>query len=100
MVKPEKRGLFETLFGKRPQAPAQTTQLKMLNAHTPYFMSYSGEPYDNDIVRSAVHAIANNTEKLKPRHIRQVSGAINNTDSQLEWLLQYRPNQGTTGRFF
>jgi hypothetical protein len=64
MAKKERRGLFETLFGGRPQAPAQTTQLKMLNAYTPYFMSYSGEPYDNDIVRSAVHAIASNTAKL------------------------------------
>jgi len=93
MQKKERRGLFETLFGGRPQAPAQTTQLKMLNAYTPYFMSYSGEPYDNDIVRSAVHAIASNAAKLKPSHIRRVDGAISNTDSQLEWLLQYRPNQ-------
>ena len=93
MAKKERRGLFESLFGGRPQAPAQTTQLKMLNAYTPYFMSYSGEPYDNDIVRSAVHAIASNTAKLKPSHIRRVDGAISNTDSQLEWLLQYRPNQ-------
>lgn len=64
----------------------------MLNAYTPYFMSYSGEPYDNDIVRSAVHAIASNAAKLKPSHIRRSGGAITKTDSQLEWLLQYRPN--------
>lgn len=92
MANKEQRGLFEALFGKRPSVPAQTTQLKMLNAYTPYFMSYSGEPYDNDIVRSAVHAIASNAAKLKPSHIRRSGGVITKTDSQLEWLLQYRPN--------
>lgn len=92
MTELERRGIFETLFGRKPAVPGQLTQLKMLNAYTPYFMSYSGEPYDNDIVRSAVHAVASNAAKLTPRHIRRQGGAISNTDSDLEWTLQYRPN--------
>lgn len=90
----EKRSLFNLIFGSRPQnVPSEQTQLKMLNGYVPVFTQFGTEPYDNDIVRSAVDSIARNAAKLKPKHIRRSNGAVTPQNSNLERLLQVRPNK-------
>jgi HK97 family phage portal protein len=64
----------------------------MLNGYTPIFTPWSGKPYEADVVRSAVDAIARNAAKLKARHIRRVNGEIIPVGGQIERLLQIRPN--------
>lgn len=90
----EKRSLFEIIFGKRPRTlTGEHTQLKMLNEFVPIFTQFGTEPYDSDVVRSAIDSIARNAAKLKPKHIRRANGSVVPQYSNLERLLQVRPNQ-------
>jgi HK97 family phage portal protein len=80
------------IFGGK-QAPRNHTYMQMLNS-TPSFYDFSGEAYDSDTVRAAVDAFARNVGKLKPKHIRRVNGSIQEVkNSEVEWLLQNRPNR-------
>lgn len=88
----EKRSLFEKIFGKPTQPKGEYTQLKLLNSYIPIFTPFGSEIYNSDIVRSAVDTIARNAAKLKPKHIRRVNGDIILQDSQIQRLLQTRPN--------
>jgi len=88
----ERRSLFQMIFGGK-QAPRNHTYMQMLNS-TPSFYDFSGEAYDSDTVRAAVDAFARNVGKLKPKHIRRVNGSIQEVkNSEVEWLLQNRPNR-------
>ena len=89
----ERRGLFEIIFGPRPQPPATATQLKMLNGYTPVFTSFGHNAYASDVVRAAIHSIASNAAKLKPKHVRRVEGQVSYVNSNVERLLQVRPNE-------
>lgn len=90
----EKRSLFDLLFGSRPKTmPGEQTHLKMLNEYVPIFTQFGTEPYDNDVVRSAIDSIARNAAKLKPRHIRRANGTVIPQLSNLQRLLQVRPNR-------
>lgn len=87
----EKRSLFNKIFG----AVAHRTglsQLRVLSGYTPVFTPWTGKPYEADVVRSAVDAIARNAAKLKPKHIRRVGQEIIPVNGQIEKLLQVRPN--------
>lgn len=91
----EKRSLFNMIFGGRSQKNSHIqTSLRMMNGHTPVFSSFSGEAYDSDVVRSAVDAIARNAAKLRAKHVRKVSGDVQDTNviSEVEKLLSVRPN--------
>lgn len=88
----EKRSLFQMIFGSRPQESQIQTQLRMLNGYAPVFTAFSGDAYDSDVVRSAVDAIARNAAKLKAKHVRRVSGRVQETGSEIERLLSQRPN--------
>lgn len=63
-----------------------------MNGYNPVFTSFGNNAYSSDVVRSTVHAIANNAAKLKPKHIRRLNGSITNQHSNLERLLTIRPN--------
>lgn len=89
----ERRGLFEIIFGPRPKPPATATQLKMLNGYTPVFTSFGQNAYASDVVRAAIHSIASNAAKLKPKHVRRVEGQVSYVNSSVERLLQVRPNE-------
>lgn len=73
--------------------PGEQTHLKMLNEYVPIFTQFGTEPYDNDVVRSAIDSIARNAAKLKPRHIRRANGTVIPQLSNLQRLLQVRPNR-------
>ncbi|MFV9511813.1 phage portal protein [Tepidibacillus sp. LV47] len=88
----QKRSLFQMIFGKNNKEPTNTTYLKLLSSYIPTFSPFGDEAYDSDLVRAAVDTIARNAAKLKPKHIRRVNGDIIPQDSQIQRLLQTRPN--------
>jgi HK97 family phage portal protein len=84
--------MYEKIFGSKPKEYQGQSQLKMLNGYTPFFTSFTGDAYEQDTVRTAVDAIARNGAKLKPKHIRRTADGMQKADSNLEQLLQVRPN--------
>ena len=58
-------GLFDILFGHRPKPRGVETSFKMLNGYSPHFSSYTGDVYESELVRSAIHARATHMSKLK-----------------------------------
>lgn len=85
------RNMFNAVFGKK-QPPTNVTQYRFLNDFSPFFSSVNGNFYDNDVVRTCIDAIARNAAKLKPKHIRRVSGQVLQVSDDLQWLLEIRPN--------
>lgn len=89
----ERRSLYNMIFGNKPAQPGnEATQLKVLNGYTPVFTAFGNDAYNSDVVRSTIDAIARNTAKLKPKHIRRVGGNITPQDSNIQYLLQTKPN--------
>ncbi|MFZ5816293.1 MAG: phage portal protein [Bacillota bacterium] len=88
----ERRSLFQTIFGAlRPSS--LLTQLRVLSGYTPVFTPWQGKPYEADVVRAAVDAIARNAAKLKAKHVRRLNGRIIPVGGQIERRLTVRPNQ-------
>jgi len=88
----EKRSLFQTVFGVLPWAGKHFSRLQMLNGYSPTFTPWGGKPYEADVVRSAVDAVARNAAKLKAKHIRRIGKDITPISGQVENCLQIRPN--------
>jgi HK97 family phage portal protein len=89
----QKRSIWDRVFGKEPKQLTNETQFKFMNGFTPVFSDFGDDPYTSDIVRSAIHAIASNAAKLKPKHIRRLNGDVKHVNGQLERLLTVRPNE-------
>lgn len=87
----EHRSLFQTIFGAL-QPRRMFTQLRVMSGYAPVFTPWGDKPYEADVVRSAVDAIARNAAKLKAKHIRRVTGGIVPVGGQIERLLSVRPN--------
>jgi len=64
----------------------QYTSLQMLNNYMGMFSNFTGNAYENELVRASVHAIATHVAKTKAKHVGQ-------KNSRLEYLLNVRPNQ-------
>lgn len=91
VIRTERRNLLQTVFGAlRPGR--LITQLRMLSGYAPVFTPWQGKPYEADVVRAAVDAIARNGAKLRAKHIRRVNGQIIPVGGQIERLLTVRPN--------
>lgn len=91
MITTEKRSLLQKVFGFLRQG-RELAQLRMLSGYTPVFTPWCGKPYEADVVRAAVDAIARNAGKLKAKHIRRVGGNVVPMGGQIERLLTVRPN--------
>jgi HK97 family phage portal protein len=89
----EKRSLFNMIFGKKQQTLSSETQLKMLSGFLPYFTAFGDNAYDSDVVRTAIDAIARHAAKLKPKHQIRINGKISPQESQIQKLIQSRPNK-------
>ena len=89
----EKRSVWDRIFGKEPKQLTNETQFKFMNGFTPVFSDFGDDPYTSDVVRSAVHAIASNAAKLKPKHIRRSKGNVQHVNADIERLLSVRPNE-------
>lgn len=90
----QRRGLLQTIFGGLAGLMPRRTlaQVRVLSGYTPVFTPWAGMPYEADVVRSAVDAIARNAAKLKAKHIRRVNGQVVPVGGQIERLLTVRPN--------
>ncbi len=83
------RRLFGSLFSRR----TGLTQVKVMAGYTPIFTPWGERPYEADVVRAAVDAIARNAAKLKAKHIRRANGeVIHVKNSDIERVLSLRPN--------
>ena len=58
-------GLFEAIFGKPKVQSAGQNFWELLDGYTPSFTSWGGELYESEIVRAAVHAMANHALRLQ-----------------------------------
>ncbi|GLY09591.1 phage portal protein [Pseudobacillus badius] len=92
-MKKEKRSLWSRLFGPEPVPKKDETQFQFMNNFVPVFHVFGEDPYASDIVRGAIHAIAQNAAKLKPKHIRRADRDIQHVGGHIERLLTLRPNQ-------
>ena len=91
VIKTERRSLLQTVFGAlRPGRVI--TQLRMLSGYAPVFTPWGGKPYEADVVRAAVDAIARNGAKLRAKHVRRVDGRVVPVGGQIERILTIRPN--------
>lgn len=73
------------IFRKKNSKPKlDSTQLKLINDFQATFTDYSGDIYDNDIVRTCIDTIARNSAKLTISH--QGSAPFNN-------IVLYAPNR-------
>lgn len=63
-----------------------------MNGSPAIFTPFSGDAYESDIYRAAVDAIARNAAKLKPTHVVTMEGQRKDGDTQLNRILQVRPN--------
>lgn len=89
---PEKRSLLQKIFGGIRRRETTLTRLQVLSGYTPVFTPWACKPYEADVVRSAVDAIARNAAKLKAKHIRREGNSIVHVGGQIEKLLTIRPN--------
>jgi len=64
----------------------------MLSGYAPVFTPWGGKPYEADVVRAAVDAIARNGAKLRAKHVRRVDGRVVPVGGQIERILTIRPN--------
>ena len=71
----QKRSLLQKIFSFIPRRTG-LSQLRVLSGYAPIFTPWSNRPYEADIVRSAVDAIARNAAKLKAKHIRRQNNDI------------------------
>src|SRR5690606_27652777 len=89
----EHRHWLQRLFGRFIGRRAGLTQVKVMAGYTPVFTPWGERPYEADVVRAAVDAIARNAAKLKAKHIRRVNGEVVHVkNSDIERVLSLRPN--------
>lgn len=80
-------GLFDIIFGNRPKVKEkQTESFKMLDGYVPRFTDWNGELYENELIRSAIHARATHISKLRV----ETKGAAR---SALQNKMKHGPNQ-------
>ena len=87
----ERRGLFETIFGKKKQPDKEYSQFKLLNSYQTQFIPFSGNAWDVDTVRAAVHSFARRAAVIQPQHIRYNGGRIDPVRDEMNYIMQYRP---------
>ena len=96
----EKRGLFQTIFGKSKNTSV-ATQYKLLNTWQSNFAPFSGNAYDVNAVRAAIGGFARRVATVQPRHIRRGEDKITDVSkSKFNRLLQFKPNPYTTAYKF
>lgn len=59
-------GLFEKIFPRPKKQSADEKYFALFSGYTPVFTSAGGAIYEKELIRSAIHANANNCSKLSP----------------------------------
>ncbi|MGN1111797.1 MAG: hypothetical protein ACI4RP_01205, partial [Acutalibacteraceae bacterium] len=97
----EKRGLFETIFGKKQQQLDGYSEYKLLSSYQSNFIPFSGNAWEVNTVRAAIHSFARRAATVQPRHIRRGDGKLLDVESSsLNHILQYQPNPISTAYKF
>lgn len=78
-------GLFDKIFKPQKMGAVQE-YFQLLDTYTPVFRSLSGGVYETELTRSAIHAKAKHTAKLKPN-------MVGSAYKRLERILQTQPNE-------
>ena len=94
------RGLFESIFGKRPASGSNLPAFRLLASYDSSFTPFNGRAWDIATVRAAVDAWARNAARIQPRHIRNTGGARETISDSVERILQTRPNPYMTAYAF
>ena len=82
-------GLFDRIFGNRPKEKGRLDSFKMLNGYTPIFTSWSGELYEQELIRAAINTLATHISKLNV----EMKGAAQPT---LQTKMKHAPNEFQT----
>ena len=94
-------GLFEKIFGKKPQPPQQNlSTFQLLNTYTSTFTPFSGNAWADDKVRAAVDSFARRAAVVQPKHVRKNDGRSVEINDSLNRVLQFRPNPYNTAYAF
>ena len=88
----EQRNWLQRLFGRFFGRRTGLSQVKVMAGYTPVFTPWGDRPYEADVVRAAVDAIARNAAKLRAKHVRRVDGDVQHVGGHIERLLTLRPN--------
>lgn len=96
------RGLFQSIFGKRPTdgGGSNLPAFRLLSTWDSSFTPFSGNAWDIATVRAAVDAWARNAAKIQPRHIRRADGRREDVGDNLNRILQSKPNPYMTAYAF
>lgn len=84
-------GILDRLFNRRKE-PQRTERVEVMSGGPAVFTPFSGNAYESDIYRAAVDAIARNAAKLKGMHVVTIGKNRGIGDSNLNRILQVRPN--------
>lgn len=72
-------GLFDKIFGKRPEPKGKYKgDFKMLTGYTPHFTRWGGNAYESELVRAAINARATHISKLKVEIMGSAKPALQN----------------------
>ena len=83
----EKRGLFEAIFGKKTQTASNYAEYKLLNSYQSTFVPFSGNAWEVNTVRAAIHSFARRAARVQPRHIRRGDGKLQDVEgSNLNYI--------------
>ena len=76
----------------------QIKYMQMMNGMSPVFSSFGTDVYASDITKGAIRCIANEIQKLNPRHIvtDPKTGLQKETRDEINRLLKFGPNQYMT----
>lgn len=95
------RGLFESIFGKRPDhAGSGFPAFRLLSSYDSSFTPFNGQAWDIGTVRAAVDAWARNAAKIQPQHVRRADGRREGQGDSMERILRHRPNPYMTAYAF
>lgn len=83
-------GLFDWLFGKRPEPKGKYQgTYKVLNGYQPHFSRFGGDIYESELVRASINALATHISKLDVKTFGAAKPALQNK-------LKHGPNEFQT----
>jgi HK97 family phage portal protein len=87
----EKRSLFQRIFGT-DKSVVFGENLQLLNNYQAVFTEWNSSIYDNITARSCIDAIARNSAKLSPIHVRQTADQFFNMSNNIKRIISEQPN--------
>lgn len=95
---PQKRSLYQMIFGNKVQNTNKYQTIQFLNGQQAIWTNASSNLYDNVQIRACIDAIARNGAKLSPKHIRSYYDEngkyrTERVRDKIETLLSKKPNE-------